>query len=366
MKKIILLAISMLFLLKVQSQLDTASPMILENEEIQVTVDLFGGAFTDVHFKNQKLNPFSWSVKPEQMPPNNQGGAVFQGHFLCLGRWGGPTKGEINAGIPHNGIISNTMWSVAENKNDQYINMYNYAPRDGLAIFREIELSKKQAIYKVRETIENITSTMRINNIVQHATLGPPFLDEETLIHTNATYGFNQNMDLPNPHKHEFTWPIGYLDTIHTKVDMRETSNDHNYCMSLIYEDTIGWVTAASPSQNLLVGFVWDTREYPWINIWQYINDKGVPSAKGIEFGTTGIGEVYQKILKHDTRFHGRQSFEILDATKSVTKDYYAFLVKIPADFQTTEKIQYTGERITIIDASGNKYTFNLEDFDTN
>ena len=61
------------------------------NPLAQISFDLHGGAIVDFHLKSNKINPFTWKVSTAQMPANNKSGAVFQGHFLCLGRWGAPT-----------------------------------------------------------------------------------------------------------------------------------------------------------------------------------------------------------------------------------------------------------------------------------
>src|SRR3546814_11782552 len=75
------------------------------------SVALNGGAVRDFHLKNgTSLNPLSFVMEPEDMPLNNRNGAPYQGHFLCLGRWGEPSDGERKAGVPNHGQAANLLW----------------------------------------------------------------------------------------------------------------------------------------------------------------------------------------------------------------------------------------------------------------
>src|SRR5687768_16229753 len=80
------------------------------NQSVSITIDLFGGAITDLHLRGYRLNPLAFRFSKEQMPENNRSGAVYQGHFLCLGRWGSPSGGEIKKGMPNHGQFANIMW----------------------------------------------------------------------------------------------------------------------------------------------------------------------------------------------------------------------------------------------------------------
>src|SRR5205823_2961542 len=65
-------------------------------------------------------------------------------------------------------------------------------PLAGLEIRRTVRLSGTAAVFSVSETVTNQYKLGRIYNIVQHkhATIGPPFLDETTVVDSNAQRGF--------------------------------------------------------------------------------------------------------------------------------------------------------------------------------
>ncbi len=306
-----------------------SQPVELQNDSCRLAIDLYGGAFYEFVSLENSVNPLSWSLTAEQMPENNQDGAPFKGHFLCLGRWGSPSAGEIAAGIPHNGEPTNTMWELAE-KTSQKLVMKNDAPLDGLSIQRSVSLNEAEPAFLATEQITNDSPLGRPGNVVQHVTLGPPFLTPEVTVQTNAGRGFNQKMALPDPHAYAFEWPQGIMDTSGTTVDLRRTDVSANYVTTHIFpeEASYGWITAYNPREGLLIGYVWPLADYPWVNIWNHQED-GKPVAKGLEFGTTGIGAPYETLLATDTRFHSHNSFEYIDAGETIEKSFMGFILNV-------------------------------------
>jgi hypothetical protein len=63
------------------------------------------------------------------------------------------------------------------------------------------------SFFTVSETVTNRNKLGRVYNMVQHATIGPPFLDETTVVDSNAQHGFMQSSPLPNPEQLEIRWP---------------------------------------------------------------------------------------------------------------------------------------------------------------
>jgi len=340
----------------------TDSIICLKNNSSSLSVDLFGGAIVGFRLDSTTINPFSWKEQREQMPENNKSGAIFQGHFLCLGRWGAPTKGEMMAGVPHNGQSCRDMWRV-DSISNLFILMNSEAPLDGIIISRAVKIARKSPVFKVEEKIKNINTVGRLFNMVQHATLGSPFLDSTTIVDTNAKEGFMQSMSYPNPSAFEYTWPIGFIDSSKNTLDLTRSSMHYSYVTTHIFSDSIGWVIASSPKRGLLVGYIWKTREYPWINIWNQLVD-GKLWAKGLEFGTTGIGRSYPELLEKDTRFHGRNSFFFLDAKETVEKSYICFEIKIPVNFNGVSEVILDKNKICIYEKKrigNNKFSIPIQ-----
>ncbi|MEJ0105573.1 MAG: hypothetical protein WDO19_24765 [Bacteroidota bacterium] len=77
-------------------------------------------------------------------PSNNRAGAPYQGHFLCLGRWGEPSPGEINKGIPDHGEIANIQWQIIKEQRLELM-METSARLEGLHIERQVRMEKSSA-----------------------------------------------------------------------------------------------------------------------------------------------------------------------------------------------------------------------------
>lgn len=326
----------------------------LNNGLVSLSINTIGGAYTDFHFNKSGINPLSWKLTQNDMPANNKSGAPFQGQFLCLGRWGSPTPGEIKAGVPHNGEPSRDKWNV-QSFDALNLKMSCEAPLDGLAITRTVEMDKKASVWQVEESVKNTFCVGRIYNIVQHATLGPPFLSSSTIVNSNAGDGFLQEYCYPDPNKLAYRWPLGIIDSTKAPLNLESSKGKVNYVSTHIFDENIkyGWITAASPDQSLLIGYVWKTAEYPWLNVWHYSKD-GVPIAKGLEFGTTGIGKSYKELLESNTFFKGHASYEYIDATESKDKSYICFMIKIPKGFKKVEKIEVSEHNVILTINSGN------------
>ena len=318
----------------------------LENNSCILTVDSFGGAIVDFHLKDDKqINPLSFAFTQEQMPANNKNGAPYQGHFLCAGRWGLPSEGEIKSGIPNHGEAANIAWTVLKN-NDNLI-MQTTAKLEGLHIKRIIELDPKYDVFAVTETFTNINPLGRLYNIVQHPTLAAPFLNSLTIINCNAAVGFNQ-LDYLKAESNSFLFPDAE-DKNGNIFSLKNPLINYNSVFSFVVDknNDIGWLTSYSPMHNLLFGYVWKRDDYPWINLWQHWNDNKLVY-RGIEFGTTGIHEPFEKIINTATELFGEKTLAYINAGESVHKKYFSFIYKTEEDLSDIENVTVNADCINI------------------
>lgn len=353
-RKIHLLLSAFIFFCSLSAQ---NAPVVLGDPEGRhLTVDLLGGAFVDFRLSGRTDNPFSWYIPVDEMPENNRRGARFQGHFMCLGRWGAPTAGEIRAGVPHNGEAGNKLWEQHLLQGDSLLVIRTDAPLDGLNVERRIQFDKTNAVFKVTDYINSSWTVGRLFNIVQHATIGPPFLSASTVIDSNAAAGFMQHLSYPDPHSYEYRWPDAVIDTLGNSVDLTRTDVRQSYVSTHLFDEKLGWITACEPQKGLLIGYIWDTEEYSWLNLWHEMKD-GKPYAKGLEFGTTGIGRPYQDLLAVDTRFHGINSFIYLDALEELKKSFLCFQVSVPTGYAGVEQLRLEEGRIVLVERKSHHET---------
>lgn len=321
--------------------------IILENEKASLSMALFGGAITDFHLKELQINPLSFRFSKAEMPDNNKGGAVYQGHFLCLGRWGQPSEGEIRAGMPNHGQAANISWDCEQCGNLRKAEVSARSPLEGLEIKRLIQLDEENAVFGVEEVVKNFNPLGRLYNMVQHPTLAGPFLDSTTIIDCNGDMGFNQE-HYRQPEKFGLKWPLGY-DHDNTRIDLRNSGKPYNAVFSYIVDPAkeLGWITAVSPKFNLVFGYIWRRKDYPWIHLWQHYQ-KGHIRYKGIEFGTAGIHQPFIKILEGPATIFGEKPYAYIDAGEVITKNYWSFLLKVNGDFEGVENIWVDKGKINI------------------
>jgi hypothetical protein len=318
--------------------------VVLEGNVARVMVDLGGGSIAAFQFKDGSVNPLSWT----------EGGAAGMephpmGHFLCLDRWGPPSEAEQKNGMPFHGEASRVLWRVITPPEKKAggirTEMTANLPLAGLTVRRRMELAEGNAFLRVAESVTNGNKLGRVYNMVQHPAIAPPFLDEATLVDTNARRGFMQQSPLPNPEEPAVFWPQAWREG--QPVNLRHlTDNDEPNVVSFTIDEPYGWVTAASPTSGVLIGYIWKTEEYPWHDNWRSVRN-GKPAARGLEFGTTGLHQPVPVLVKKGKIF-GRPVFAYIDAGETTTRSYAAFLFRIPADYRGVETVSYQAGRLVL------------------
>jgi hypothetical protein len=281
---------------------------------------------------------------------------VYMGHFLCFDRWGPPTEAEKANGFHHHGEVNTQKWKLLEEpqaKNGLVVSsMVCKLPIGGLQLKRKIELSETEPVFKVTEEIKNLNRYGRMFNIVQHVSLAPPFLDASTLFDNNTEKGFEDKEDGSlNQEEPIIKWP----DVIHNgeSINLRQFKSEWPRVSTFVYSknETYGWVTACNPQKNLMLGYLWEIADYPWINFWRSMKN-GIPAAFGMEFGTTGLHEPFPVVAKKGQIFN-RNIYDFIDASEVITKSFTAFLAKIPDDYKGVEKIEINNSVLSIKEKDG-------------
>ena len=333
----------------------------MEGKVAQLVVDVGGGSIVSFRLNNQPINPLAFDSS--EFDPSEKALLRPLGHFLCLDRWGPVTEAEKENGMFFHGEASRVEWKIikpptSEGDSIQAL-MTAKLPLAGLEIKRQIQLSNNSASFFVSEQVTNKNLIGRIYNMVQHPTIGPPFLNEDTLVDSNAQKGFMQTSPLPIPENPVVHWPNALKGT--QLIDLRRLLDDSDpNVVSFTFEEHIGWITASSLSEGLLIGYLWDTREYPWLNVWRYAKN-GKPEARGLEFGTTGLHQPFP-VLVQKRQIFNRPIYTYLDTGQTSTRNYLAFLFKIPKNYRGVARVTYETGKITLHEqGSGPKRTLKMK-----
>ncbi len=323
----------------------------IENGEAALSTDLYGGAITDFHLHRNSVNPLSAKFTKEQMPDNNKAGAVYQGHFICLGRWGLPSAGEMEAGLPNHGQPANMQWKL-RNRDSLSFQIEAHAAMEGLQVARTSTLDPQSSAYHVTETVTNTAQLGRLYNMVQHPMLTPPFLDAATVVDCNGVHGFNQAYTSLQAQPFS-QWPTGMCED-GRMIDLRQPTAAHNGVFSFVVNesDPTGWITAFSPTHQLLLGYVWKRSDYPWIHCWQHWMN-GVLQYRGIEFGTAGIHKPFNEILDDAPVLLGEKTYRYIDAGEKQTRGWISFIMATGDDFTGTQSIAFKNNNICITPYNG-------------
>ena len=339
-------------LVAAQTQVKGRPALVLEGEVAQVVIDLGGGSIADFHLLEHGLNPLQWDswsfdTTPDEAPSPEPRS---MGHFLCLDRWGPASEAEKANGMGWHGEATRVHWNLDQDARTEggFVHgvMSAELPMGGLSVKRTIRLAAEGAFFTVREEVTNVNPLGRVYNIVQHPTIGPPFLDETTVVDANAGKGFMQGGTLPNPEEPSVYWPRA-LTRDGDSVNIRHLTDDANPgVVSYVIDGEYGWTTASNAGQGLLIGYVWKTSEYPWFDAWRNVRD-GEPFARGLEFGTSGLHQPFP-VLVEKGRIFGRKIFEYIDAGETQVFSYTNFLFEIPANYQGVAGLDYADGQLTL------------------
>ena len=330
--------------------------VVLRNNSAQLSIALGGGGIVEFRFLDGDVNPLNWVISAElERKPKDK--PYLRGHFLCLDRWGAPSAAEEKNGVPFHGEAPRIVWELFKQTDrrsqKRYAEMGCVLKLAGMRVKRRISLDEAEAVFSVTEEVTNIKKLGRIFNIVQHPSIAPPFLDETTLVDSNAEYGFEQDGPVPAASKSAARWPKA--DIRSRIVDLRQFKNspsdtsEHDVSSFMFNKsDEFGWVTACNPRRRLLIGYIWKTQEYPWLNIWRYLH-KGRVAARGLEFGTTGYHQPFDRLVRQG-RILDRPLYEYIDAGQTVKKSYVGFLASIPIDYEGVARVKYGGGRLMLFE----------------
>ena len=335
---------------------DGRSALVMQSDVALLVVDLAGGSIKDFHLLEHGLNPLQWdSVSFDSTLAETPTKPRSMGHFLCLDRWGPASEAEIENGMGWHGEASRVLWKVTQDvvDGDDHLEAVMTANllSAGLSVRRTIRMSRSTAVIEVTEAVTNQRPLGRIYNMVQHPTIGPPFLDETTVVDANAGRGFMQGGTLPNPEEPSVVWPVAEKKD-GTEVDLRRFSdNTEPAVVSFVIDAEYGWTTAANADKGLLIGYLWKTDDYAWYDDWRNVRDDR-PFARGLEFGTSGLHQPFPVLVRKGKIFD-RQIFVHIDAGETVTRSYMNFLTVVDDGLTGVRNVAFDGASLRLEPQTG-------------
>lgn len=268
--------------------------------------------------------------------------------------------------MTYHGEASGVQWSVIEGeKTDGSVSLQAALPMAGLEVRKDLRMVDSSALVVVTETVTNVKPLGRMYNVVQHPSIAAPFLSASTVVDCNGKRGFAQG---PNrtfshtPAEPTFEFPQA-INRAGESADARLMTGGGDDVMSYEVQpgSPLGWICASNPEEGLLLGYLWPASDYPWISLW-CCSRGGVPAARGLEFGTTGLHQPFPIISRHP-RLLDLPTFACIDAGESQKRRYACFLLKVPDGFQGVQDVSLDGGKVVLVErGSGSRFEIQAAD----
>ncbi|MBI1790725.1 MAG: hypothetical protein HYR60_24620 [Acidobacteria bacterium] len=327
----------------------------IESDHLRVTVTAEGGHIAEILDKQTGVNPLwtpPWpSIEPSAYDParHPEYGADAEskllagilGHNLCLDLFGGPSEAEAAAGITVHGESSVAPYRISGS--DTELTARADLPLAHLRFERSIRLESR--VLHIAETVENLDAADRPIAWTQHVTLGPPFVEKgSTQFRAPATRSKTIEHDFSGgkgymPIGVEFDWPeVPCLDggtkDLRVMTGLPVSAAFSTHLMDPARAEA--FFLAFSPRHRLLLGYVWNQADFPWLGIWEENHSRlsppwnGQTFTRGLEFGVSPMPECRRKMIDRGSLF-GVPGYRWIPARQKVSVAYRAFLLAADA-----------------------------------
>ena len=336
--------------------------LVMANDKLELKVLPFGGALVSLTLKGdaEKMNPpwDSFRGDIEAGKPIRKGGSV--GHFVCLDGFGPVSREEGAAGLPGHGEAHTLPWVTQSSSKQGKVARLIQAvqlPRVHEVLTRTIEMVDGENVIYVRSRLKNLLAFDRPICWAEHGTIGSPFLERGVTvvdISRNRAMTRPHQDRRPRPHRLpsgvEFEWPMS-ATLEGPRTDLRaapKESNSLDHTTHLMTGREHAFVTALHPQKRLLLGYVFKTSEFPWLQTWEHYPAKGM-MARGLEFGTQAFDLSRRTVITQNKLF-GELLYRWLPASSEIETTFLMFWARTPAGFAGVNEVELKAGKLYIRD----------------
>ncbi len=343
----------------------------MDNDVLKLVMLQGGGHIASLtHAVNPRMNPLwkpvwktqdPWQYR-KSMEKTYQSRLLSSicGHNLCLGWFGGPSEDEEKLGLQCHGEASVARWKLIKKqaaKGALSLTCGCDLPVAQMSFSRTLSTDQYSNMIHVREEIRSTAKRDLPFTMSQHVTFSPPFLKKGvTVFDMPAT----KCHTYPEPFEpaarlktnKAFKWPEG-PGVKGEKVDMRMIAK--KYRVSSDFSTQLmdpkrkeGWFSAVNPDEGLLVAYVWDRKDYPWIGNWEENYGRkanpwaGKSLTRGLEFANTPFPMALRKQVDMN-RFHGLPTYRWLPARGKIVTEYEIVMAPVVGKVKGVADIRRDG-----------------------
>jgi hypothetical protein len=233
-----------------------------------------------------------------------------------------------------------------------------------MSFHRAISLDRDCPVVYCVETAVNLATFDRPISWNHHVTFGPPFFEPSvTLFDIPATRSkvcpatFSDNMSI-KPDS-EFLWPNapkkqrGFLN-----LRTSEKGRYGHYTAHLL-DPALGttFMAVCNPRLRLLVLYVFDRSDYPWVGNWEESYNrvhapwKGREFCRGFEFSSTPFPIPRREIVTNGPLF-GEATYKWLPARSTAKSKYMIVLFEVPPDFAGVSSVEISRDSLVVHESS--------------
>ena len=309
---------------------------------------------------NPLWNPARMDREAHSTNPRNDG---FTGHFLALDGFGPPSEDEKAAGLTMHGEATRREFALDS----------SYTNREGVYVFstdlpiaqerltRTLRLRDGEQVLQVDTEVESLLGFDRPVFWAEHATVGSPFLEPEfTVVDMPAAKSKTRPYAEGSPDAArrrlapdtEFKWPLAPLVSgkfVNLRAAPAKPGSMDHTASQMDPARPIAFVTVLNTRRHFLLGYLFRTAEYPWVQNWESYPDAS-RLARGLEFGTQPFDTPRREAVSAGSLW-GTPWFRFLSARGKVTSRFIMFYARVPAGLASVDDVRLEKGAVVIEDA---------------
>jgi hypothetical protein len=344
--------------------------LVLSNGKLELTIMVQGSTLANLVLMDdpEKLSPLWNRIRMARELGTNPLPTDVGGHFVCVDGFGQASPAEREAGLQMHGEARYLNLAPKTDMQGRTVSVTftGVLPIVQEAFTRTIRMVDGENVVYVESGLENLLGFDRPVNWAEHATIGSPFVESDTTVvdvsgsrartrpYQPAQGNTQSQRRLASGR--DFTWPMAPgIDG--NAIDLRMTPKDPHFtdhaAILLDPSSKTAWVTAINTRKNLILGYLFNREEYPWLQLWGSLPATG-KLARGLEFATQPYDvprrETISSPLLFDTSW-----YRWLPAKSRITTRFLFFYARVPEGFHKVDEISIEREQITILDKAAQK-----------
>jgi hypothetical protein len=365
---------------RVRSKWNGRQAVTLSNGIVEMTLLVGGGHIASFSLTANSINSLweapwetadpldpRWSVLANRYgaDPAGQFLAGYTGHALCLDIFGMPSAMEAAAGVALHGETGVREWEIDSTPGACTARVT--LPIAGLQLQRDVILRESAAF--VTEAVTNDRDVSRDIHWVQHATFGPPMLNESSGV---IDASVEQCVTWPEGYEGRslvranvrFAWPNAPVEIGSHTTTLRQPFAVHGtgFVVAALTSPhrSLQFVIARSTEHALAIGYCFRREDFPWVAIWEENCARKSPpwnsstKARGMEFGTTPMPLGREGVAELGEIF-GTPSSLSLGPHASRQARFCMFLTHVPRDWQQITDVVAHASGLTLRGAAANQ-----------